>query len=58
MWLPPCCWLQAEGHRDVVEVLADQLQAGGLDADTAAVAAEQQVWGFDGPIPSIKKLAW
>jgi hypothetical protein len=42
----------------VTDVLADQLAAGGLDAAAAALAAEQQVWGFTGAIPSIDKLAW
>jgi hypothetical protein len=42
----------------VTAVLADTLVAGGLDAATAAHAAEQEVWGISGPIPTIDKLAW
>jgi predicted pyridoxine 5'-phosphate oxidase superfamily flavin-nucleotide-binding protein len=50
--------LQEKGHVDVTDVLAEQLAAGGLDPATAAVAAEQEVWGFSGPIPTLNKLAW
>jgi hypothetical protein len=54
------CWclLQEDGHGDVTNLVADQLAAGGLDAAAAKRAAEQEVWGFAGAIPSIDKLAW
>ncbi|KAF6251346.1 lipoxygenase [Scenedesmus sp. NREL 46B-D3] len=54
-WWAEC---KEKGHVDVTDALAEQLVAGGLDAATAATAAEQEVWGFSGAIPTTNKLAW
>eukprot|EP00775_Hariotina_reticulata_P007333 gene7333-7545_t len=50
--------VKEQGHPDVLEVVEDLLRKGGLDKETAKTAAEQEVWGFSGPIPTIDALAW
>lgn len=53
-----CAVVQEKGHPDVTAALEEQLKKGGLDPATAKTAAEQEVWGFNGPIPGVDKLAW
>eukprot|EP00775_Hariotina_reticulata_P007328 gene7328-7540_t len=50
--------VKEQGHPDVLEIVEDLLRKGGLDKDTAKTAAEQEVWGFSGPIPNVDALAW
>lgn len=50
--------VQEKGHEDLTALVTEQFTKQGLTGDKAKAAAEEEIWGFAGPIESVKRLAY